>query len=38
MVTEVYSNPIQTIIEEIKNISPEITNALVFKSNGQTIA
>ena len=38
MVTEVYSNPIQTIIEEIKNISPEITNALVFKNNGQTIA
>ena len=38
MVTEVDSNPIQTIIEEIKNISPEITNALVFKSNGQTIA
>ena len=38
MVTEVYSNPIQTIIEEIKNISPEVTNALVFKNNGQTIA
>jgi hypothetical protein len=38
MVTEVYSNPIQTIIEEIKNISPEITNALVFKNNGQAIA
>jgi len=37
MVTEAYSNPIQTIIEEIKNISPEITNALVFKNNGQTI-
>lgn len=36
--TEVYSNPLQTIIEEIKNISPETTNALIFKNNGQTIA
>lgn len=38
MVTEAYSNPLQTIIEEIKNISPETTNALIFKNNGQTIA
>ena len=37
MVTEAYSNPIQIILEEIKNISPE-TNALIFKNNGQTIA
>ncbi len=36
--TEAYSNPLQTIIEEIKNISPETTNALIFKNNGQTIA
>jgi hypothetical protein len=37
-VTEAYSNPLQTIVEEIKNISPETTNALIFNKNGQTIA
>ena len=36
--TEAYSNALQTIIDEFKNISPETTNALIFKSNGQTIA
>jgi hypothetical protein len=37
-VTEAYSNPLQTIIDEFKNISPETTNALIFKSDGQIIA
>jgi hypothetical protein len=37
-VTEAYSNPLQTVIAEFKNISPETTNALIFKSNGQIIA
>ena len=36
--TEAYSNPLQTIIDEFKTISPETTNALIFKNNGQTIA
>jgi hypothetical protein len=37
-VIEAYSNPLQTIIEEIKNISPETTDVLIFKISGQTIA
>jgi hypothetical protein len=37
-VTEAYSNPIQTIIDEIRTLSPETTNALIFRNNGQTIA
>jgi hypothetical protein len=37
-VIEAYSNPLQTIIEEIKNISPETINVLIFKNSGQTIA
>ena len=36
--TEAYSNPLQTFIDEFKNISPETTNALIFKSDGQIIA
>ncbi len=36
--TEAYINPLQTVIDEFKNISPETTNALLFKNNGQTIA
>ena len=36
--TEAYSNPLQTIIDEFKNISPEITNTFIFKNDGQTIA
>jgi hypothetical protein len=38
MLTDAYSNPLQTIIEEIKKISPETSNVLIFKNNGQTIA
>jgi hypothetical protein len=37
-VTEAYSDPLQTFINEFKNISPETTNALIFKSDGQIIA
>ncbi len=36
--TEAYSNPIQTIIDEIRTLSPETTNALFFRNTGQTIA
>ncbi len=38
MVTEANSNVLQTIIDEFKTISPETTNALIFKDSGQTIA
>jgi hypothetical protein len=37
-VTEDHFNALQTIIDEFKNISPETKNALIFKSNGQTMA
>jgi hypothetical protein len=37
-VTEAYSNPLQTVLDEFKILSPETTNVLIFKSNGQTIA
>lgn len=36
--TEAYPNILQTIIDEFKTLSPETTNALIFKNNGQTIA
>ncbi len=36
--TEAYSNALQPIIDEFKTLSPETTNALIFKNNGQTIA
>ena len=36
--TEAYENPVQTIINEIRILSPEITDVLIFKNNGQTIA
>ncbi len=36
--TEAYSNPIQTIIDEIRTLSPETTDAIIFRNNGQTIA
>ncbi len=36
--SEAYSNVLQTIIDEFRNISPETTTALIFKNNGQTIA
>jgi predicted regulator of Ras-like GTPase activity (Roadblock/LC7/MglB family) len=37
-VTEAYSNALQTIINEFKNIIPEITNTFIFKKNGEIIA
>lgn len=36
--SETSSNALQTIIDEFKNISPEITNASIFKKNGEIIA
>ena len=36
--TEAYSTPLQTIISEFKNISPEITNTFIFKKNGEILA
>ncbi len=36
--TEAYTNPLQTIVKEIKNISPETTNALIFRNNGEIVA
>ena len=36
--TEAYLNPLQTVIDEFKTLSPETTNALIFTNNGQTIA
>jgi hypothetical protein len=37
-VTEAYSNALQNIINEFKNISPEITNTVIFKKNGDVLA
>jgi len=31
-VTEVYSNPLQTVLDEFKTLSPETTNVLIFKT------
>ncbi len=36
--TEAQTNPLQTVIDEFKTLSPETINALIFKNNGQTIA
>ena len=36
--TEAYPNPLQTVIDEFKNICPETTNAFIFKNTGQIIA
>ena len=36
--TEAYSTALQTIIDEFKNITPEITNSFIFKKNGEIIA
>ena len=36
--TEAYSNPLQTVLDEFKTLSPETTNVLIFTNNGQTIA
>jgi predicted regulator of Ras-like GTPase activity (Roadblock/LC7/MglB family) len=37
-VTEAYATALQNIINEFKNISPEITNAFIFKKNGEFLA
>jgi predicted regulator of Ras-like GTPase activity (Roadblock/LC7/MglB family) len=37
-VTEVSSKPLQTIIDEYKNISPELAKAFIFKKDGEIIA
>jgi len=37
-VTEAYSTALQTIINEFKNITPEITNTFIFKKNGEIVA
>jgi hypothetical protein len=37
-VTQNCPNALQTVLDEFKNLSPETTNALIFKNNGQTIA
>ena len=36
--TEAHADAMQTIIGEFKNISPEITNAFVFKANSEIVA
>ena len=36
--TEAQTNPLQTILDEFKILSPETTNATVFNNDGQTIA
>ncbi|MGD0070040.1 MAG: hypothetical protein ABSB71_00565 [Candidatus Bathyarchaeia archaeon] len=36
--TEAYSTALQTIIDEFKNISPEITNTFIFKKNDEIVA
>jgi hypothetical protein len=37
-VTEAYATALQTIITEFKSISPEITNAFIFKKDGEILA
>jgi predicted regulator of Ras-like GTPase activity (Roadblock/LC7/MglB family) len=37
-VTEAYSTALQTIINEFKNVSPEITNTFIFKKDGEIVA
>jgi hypothetical protein len=37
-VTEAYSDPLQTVVNEFKTLSPETSNILIFRNNGQTIA
>ncbi len=36
--TQTYSNPLQIIIDEFKNISPEIKKTFIFKTNGEIVA
>ncbi|HEX7482425.1 MAG TPA: hypothetical protein VF350_03040 [Candidatus Bathyarchaeia archaeon] len=38
MVTEAYSNPLQTVVDEFKTLSPETSKILIFRNNGQTVA
>ena len=38
MVTEAYSNPLQTVVDEFKILSPETSNVLIFRNDGQTVA
>jgi len=37
-VTEAQTNPLQTILDEFKTLSPETTSATVFNNDGQTLA
>jgi predicted regulator of Ras-like GTPase activity (Roadblock/LC7/MglB family) len=37
-VTEAYSNPFQALLNEFKTLSPETSNALIFKNNGEPVA
>ncbi len=36
--TQSYSNPLQIIIDEFKNISPEIKKTFIFRTNGEIVA
>ena len=36
--TEAYSKPFQTVIDEFKTLSPETSIALIFNNNGQAVA
>lgn len=36
--TQAIVNPLQTVIGELKNISPEITNCFIFEKNGEVLA
>jgi predicted regulator of Ras-like GTPase activity (Roadblock/LC7/MglB family) len=37
-VTEASSKPLQTVIDEFRNISPELSKAFIFKKDGENIA
>jgi hypothetical protein len=36
-VTEAQTNPVQSVIDEFKNLCPETSNILIFRKNGQVI-
>jgi predicted regulator of Ras-like GTPase activity (Roadblock/LC7/MglB family) len=38
MVTEAYSNPLQTVVDEFKTLSPETNKVLIFRKSGQIVA
>jgi hypothetical protein len=38
MVNEAYSNPIQTIVDEFKTLSPETNKVLIFRKSGEIVA